>query len=192
MSKPPYGFSVEQKGNTVLCTCCPPQKPKLTGIHFVFAPFKKRRIRKRNQQYIEKLGLRTMKSSKRTRQHPMTCYPWKSNTKTSSTLVWRLDQEYGLHFKNSDKNQVNWLPFYKEKPTLLNFIKKPNLVYDLLLLDILDRKNGSPHFLRCSKKGNPVVISNFRWRNLFYWRHSSYFKMSENVFIKAIFSCGKS
>jgi hypothetical protein len=29
-------------------------------------------------------------------------------------------------FKNSDKNQVNWLPFYKEKPTSLNFIKKPN------------------------------------------------------------------
>jgi hypothetical protein len=57
----------------------------------------------------------------------------------------------GYTFKNSDKNQVNWLPFYKEKPTSLNFIKDQILVYDLLLLDILDRKKLGSFFFDVQK-----------------------------------------
>jgi hypothetical protein len=72
----------------------------------------------------------------------MTCYPFgKRILKRIIGTSGGWTKSTGYTFKNSDKNQVNWLPFCKGN-RLQNFIKDQILVYDLLLLDILDRKKN--------------------------------------------------
>jgi lycopene beta-cyclase len=64
-----YGFFGEQKEIPFYVRVAH-SKPKLTGIHFVFAPFKKKEEYETKLTIHRKIGITTMKSSKRTRQHP--------------------------------------------------------------------------------------------------------------------------
>jgi lycopene beta-cyclase len=108
--------------------------------------------------------------------------------------TWRLDQSQYVTLSKSDKNQVNWLPFYKEKPTSLNFIKTKFWFYDLLLLDILDRKtNWVLTFSSMFKKRKSCGYFQISRRgNLFIEDIQVILKCPKMLFIKAIFNVAAS
>jgi lycopene beta-cyclase len=181
-------FSV--KGNTVLCTCCLTLKRSITEYTlFSHQHLKKEEYENEIKQYIEKLALRTMKSSsKRARQHDVLSFGNRILKRDQHWYFGGWTKASTLHFQNSDKNQVNWLPFYKEKPTSLNFIKTKFWFYDLLLLDILDRKtNWVPHFSSMFKKRKSCGYFQISRRgNLFIEDIQVILKCPKMLFIKAI------
>jgi lycopene beta-cyclase len=70
----------------------------------------------------------------------------------------------GYTFKNADKKSSELVAFLLKKRDFRKFHKKTKFwFYDLLLLDILDRKNelGATIFSALFKKGNPTLIFKF-------------------------------
>ena len=99
----------------------------------------------------------------------MTCYPfWKKNSKrvlNIGTAGGWTKASTGYTFKNTDKksSQIN-CTFLQKETDFRKFHRKNKFwFYDLLLLDILDRKNelGASIFSSMFKKGNPALIFKF-------------------------------
>lgn len=164
-------FSVAQKGNTRFMYVLPTSKTEALLEYTLFSHqhLKKEEYENEIQQYIQKLGITNYEIvEKEQGSIPMTCYPfWKANTKNVINIGtsggWT-KASTGYTFKNSDKKSSELVAFLQSETDFTKFHKKTKFWwYDLLLLDILDRKNelGSHIFSSMFKKGNPAVIFKF-------------------------------
>ncbi|MDI1305501.1 MAG: lycopene cyclase family protein [bacterium] len=164
-------FSVEQKGNTRFMYVLPTSKKDAVLDYTLFSHhhLKKEEYENEIKKYIQKLGITNYEIiEKEQGSIPMTCYPfWKSNTKNVINIGtsggWT-KASTGYTFKNSDKKSSELVSFLQRETDFTKFHKKTKFwFYDLLLLDILDRKNelGGPIFSSMFKKGNPTLIFKF-------------------------------
>ena len=98
----------------------------------------------------------------------MSCYPfWKKNTQNVINIGtaggWS-KASTGFTFMSSDKKSTDLVAFLQKETDFRKFHKKSKFwFYDLLLLDILDRKNemGSTIFSSLFRKENPNLIFKF-------------------------------
>jgi lycopene beta-cyclase len=164
-------FSVEQKGNTRFMYVLPTSKTEALLEYTLFSHhlLKKEEYETEIQNYIQKQGITQYEIiEKEQGSIPMTCYPfWKHNTKNviniGSAGGWT-KASTGYTFKNSDKKSTDLIRFLQRETDFTKFHKRNKFwFYDLLLLDILDRKNelGSTIFSSMFKKGNPTLIFKF-------------------------------
>jgi lycopene beta-cyclase len=164
-------FSVEQKGNTRFMYVLPTSKKDALLEYTLFSHhhLKKEEYENEIKKYIQNLGITNYEIvEKEQGSIPMTCYPfWKSNTKNVINIGtsggWT-KASTGYTFKNSDKKSSELVSFLQRETDFTKFHKKTKFwFYDLLLLDILDRKNelGGSIFSSMFKKGNPTLIFKF-------------------------------
>jgi lycopene beta-cyclase len=121
------------------------------------------------QNYMSNLGITDYEiTEKEQGSIPMTCYPfWKKNTQrvlNIGTAGGWTKASTGYTFKGSDKKSTALITFLQKETDLTKFHKRTKFwLYDLLLLDILDRKNelGCSIFSSMFKKGNPALIFKF-------------------------------
>jgi lycopene cyclase-like protein len=191
-------FSVEQKGNTRFMYVLPTSKTEALLEYTLFSHqhLKKEEYENEIQQYIEKLGISNYEIvEKEQGSIPMTCYPfWKANTKNVINIGtsggWT-KASTGYTFKNSDKKSSELVAFLQRETDFTKFHKRTKFwFYDLLLLDILDRKNelGSSIFSSMFKKGNPTLIFKFLDEETsLYEDIQVILKCPKMLFIKAIF-----
>ncbi|MFV8351926.1 lycopene cyclase family protein [Flavobacterium sp. XS2P14] len=192
-------FSVEQKRNTRFMYVLPTAKTEALLEYTLFSHqhLKKEEYENEIKQYIEKLGITNYEIvEKEQGSIPMTCYPfWKSNTKNVINIGtsggWT-KASTGYTFNNSDKKSSELVAFLQKETDFTKFHKKTKFwFYDLLLLDILDRKNelGSHIFTSMFKKGNPVVIFKFLDEETSFIEDIQVIlKCPKMLFIKAIFN----
>ncbi|WP_241258501.1 lycopene cyclase family protein [Flavobacterium sp. Sr18] len=190
-------FSVEQKGNTRFMYVLPTSKTEALLEYTLFSHqhLKKEEYENEIKKYIEKLGITTYELvEKEQGSIPMTCYPfWKSNTKNVLNIGtsggWT-KASTGYTFKNSDKKSSELVAFLQRETDFTKFHRKTKFwFYDLLLLDILDRKNelGSHIFASMFKKGNPTLIFKFLdEETTLYEDIQVILKCPKMLFIKAI------
>jgi lycopene cyclase-like protein len=191
-------FSVEQKGNTRFMYVLPTSKTEALLEYTLFSHqhLKKAEYENEIQQYIKKLGITNYEIvEKEQGSIPMTCYSfWKANTKNVLNIGtsggWT-KASTGYTFKNSDKKSSKLVAFLQRETDFTKFHKKTKFwFYDLLLLDILDRKNelGSHIFASMFKKGNPSLIFKFLdEETTLYEDIQVILKCPKMLFIKAIF-----
>jgi lycopene beta-cyclase len=164
-------FSVEQKGNTRFMYVLPISKTEALLEYTLFSPqlLEKSEYEQEIQKYIQKLGISKYEIvEKEQGSIPMSCYPfWKKNTKrvlNIGTAGGWTKASTGYTFKNSDKKSTQLIAFLQIEHDLSKFHKKTKFwIYDLLLLDILDRHNelGASLFSSIFKKGGPSLIFKF-------------------------------
>ena len=191
-------FSVEQRGNTRFMYVLPTSKTEALLEYTLFSHqhLKKEEYENEILQYIEKLGISNYEIvEKEQGSIPMTCYPfWKANTKNVLNIGtsggWT-KASTGYTFKNSDKKSSELVAFLQRETDFTKFHKKTKFwFYDLLLLDILDRKNelGSHIFSSMFKTGNPTLIFKFLdEETTLYEDIQVILKCPKMLFIKAIF-----
>ncbi|MBG6109198.1 lycopene beta-cyclase [Flavobacterium sp. CG_23.5] len=191
-------FSVEQKGNTRFMYVLPTSKTEALLEYTLFSHkhLEKSEYENEIKKYIEKLGINNYEiMEKEQGSIPMTCYPfWKLNTKNVINIGtsggWT-KASTGYTFKNSDKKSTELVSFLQTETDFTKFHKKTKFwFYDLLLLDILDRKNelGSSIFSSMFKKGNPTLIFKFLdEETTFIEDIKVILKCPKMLFIKAIF-----
>lgn len=165
-------FSVEQRGNTRFMYVLPTSKTEALVEYTLFSEnlLSKEEYENEIQIYLNKLGVSQYQIlEKEQGSIPMTCYPfWKKNTKRALNIGtsggWT-KASTGYTFRNSDKKSTELVKFIqKENFQMKGFHKKNRFwFYDLLLLDILHRRNelGSGIFSSLFKKGNPALIFKF-------------------------------
>jgi lycopene beta-cyclase len=164
-------FSVEQKGNTRFMYVLPTSTTEALLEYTLFSHqlLAKSEYETEIQNYIAKLGITDYEiTEKEQGSIPMTCYPfWKKNThrvlNIGTSGGWT-KASTGYTFKNSDKKSTQLIPFLQKKTDFRKFHKRTKFwFYDLLLLDILDRKNdlGATIFSSMFKKGSPALIFKF-------------------------------
>lgn len=164
-------FSVEQKGNTRFMYVLPTSRTEALLEYTLFSEnlLPKQEYETEIKNYIQKLGITDYEIiEKEQGSIPMTCYPfWKLNTKNVINIGtsggWT-KASTGYTFKNSDRKSTELVSFLQTETDFTRFHKKTKFwFYDLLLLDILDRKNelGSSVFTAMFKKGNPTLIFKF-------------------------------
>jgi lycopene cyclase-like protein len=164
-------FSVEQKGNTRFMYILPTSGTEALLEYTLFSHkhLEKAEYETEIKKYIQNLGITDYEIiEKEQGSIPMTCYPfWKLNTKNViniGTAGGWTKASTGYTFKNSDKKSTQLVSFLQTETDFTKFYKKSKFwFYDLLLLDILDRKNelGSTIFSSMFKKGNPTLIFKF-------------------------------
>jgi lycopene beta-cyclase len=164
-------FSVAQKGNTRFMYVLPtsPTQALLEYTLFSHDLLAKAEYETAIKEYIAHLGITNYSiTEKEQGSIPMTCYPfWKKNTQkvlNIGTAGGWTKASTGYTFKNSDKYSTRLVRFLERDSNLKKFHHKTKFwYYDLLLLDILDRKNelGSSIFSSMFKKGNPSLIFKF-------------------------------
>jgi lycopene beta-cyclase len=191
-------FSVKQRGNTRFMYVLPTSKTEALLEYTLFSHqhLKKAEYENEIQQYIKKLGISNYEIiEKEQGSIPMTCYPfWKANTKNVLNIGtsggWT-KASTGYTFKNSDKKSSELVAFLQRETDFTKFHKRTKFwLYDLLLLDILDRKNelGSHIFSSMFKKGNPTLIFKFLdEETTLYEDIQVILKCPKMLFIKAIF-----
>jgi lycopene beta-cyclase len=164
-------FSVEQKGNTRFMYVLPTSK---TDALLEYTLFSQQHLETAEyelelENYIKKLGITNYKIIEKERGSiPMTCFPfWKNNTvrliNIGSAGGWT-KASTGFTFKNADKKSTQLVRFLETQFDFRQFHKMSKFwFYDLLLLDILHRKNelGAFIFSALFKKGNPKLIFKF-------------------------------
>lgn len=164
-------FSVAQKGNTRFMYVLPtsPTEALLEYTLFSHDLLAKAEYENAIKEYLDKLGVTNYEIiEKEQGSIPMTCYPfWKKNTQkvlNIGTAGGWTKASTGYTFKNSDKFSTRLVAFLEQGKDLKQFHRKTKFwLYDLLLLDILDRKNelGSSIFSSMFRKGNPALIFKF-------------------------------
>ncbi|MDD2675063.1 MAG: lycopene cyclase family protein [Flavobacterium sp.] len=191
-------FSVEQRGNTRFMYVLPTSKTEALLEYTLFSHhhLKTEEYENEIKKYIEKLGISNYEIvEKEQGSIPMTCYPfWKANTKNVLNIGtsggWT-KASTGYTFKNSDKKTSELVAFLQRETDFTKFHRKTKFwFYDLLLLDILDRKNelGSHIFSSMFKKGNPSLIFKFLdEETTLYEDIQVILKCPKMLFIKAIF-----
>ncbi len=164
-------FSVAQKGNTRFMYVLPFSKTEALLEYTLFSKelLPENEYETEIQDYIKKLGITDYELiEKEQGAIPMTCYPfWKKNIKNlvniGSAGGWT-KASTGYTFKNASKKSKELVSFLASENDFRKFHKKTKFwFYDLLLLDILDRKNhlGSHIFSSMFRKGNPTLIFKF-------------------------------
>ena len=164
-------FSVEQKGNTRFMYVLPTSKTEALLEYTLFSHqhLETSEYELELGNYIQKLGITNYKIIEKERGSiPMTCFPfWKNNTvrllNIGSAGGWT-KASTGFTFKNADKKSTQLVRFLETQSDFRQFHKMSKFwFYDLLLLDILHRKNelGAFIFSALFKKGNPKLIFKF-------------------------------
>lgn len=164
-------FSVEQKGNTRFMYVLPTSTTEALLEYTLFSHqlLAKSEYEDEIQNYITKLGITEYEiTEKEQGSIPMTCYPfWKKNTQrvlNIGTAGGWTKASTGYTFRNSDKKSTALITFLQKETDFSKFHKQTKFwFYDLLLLDILDRKNelGATIFSSMFKKGSPILIFKF-------------------------------
>ena len=164
-------FSVEQKGNTRFMYVLPTSTTEALLEYTLFSHdlLAKSEYETEIQNYITKLGITEYEiTEKEQGSIPMTCYPfWKKNTQrvlNIGTAGGWTKASTGYTFKNSDKKSTALIAFLYKETDFRKFHQQTKFwFYDLLLLDILDRKNemGAIIFSSMFKKGSPALIFKF-------------------------------
>ncbi|NRT14566.1 lycopene beta-cyclase [Flavobacterium sp. 28A] len=164
-------FSVAQKGNTRFMYVLPTATTEALLEYTLFSHdlLAKSEYESEIQNYISKLGITDYEiTEKEQGSIPMTCYPfWKKNSQrvlNIGTAGGWTKASTGYTFKNSDKKSTQLIAFLKQENDFRKYHKRSKFwFYDLLLLDILDRKNekGAAIFSSMFKKGSPALIFKF-------------------------------
>jgi lycopene beta-cyclase len=149
------------------------------------------------QNYIQKLGITEYEIVEKEQGNiPMTSYPfWKNNTKNilniGSAGGWT-KASTGYTFKNTTKKAKQLISFLEDNSDFRKFQKRDKFwFYDLLLLDILDKKNhlGSTIFSSMFQKGNATVIFKFLDEETTFLEDLKViWKCPKGLFVKALFS----
>jgi len=164
-------FSVAQKGNTRFMYVLPFSENIALLEYTLFSKelLSEKEYEDEIKNYIEKLGIKNYEILEKERGNiPMTSYAfWEKNTKNvvniGSAGGWT-KASTGYTFKNASKKSKALVSFLLRENDFQKFQKKDKFwFYDLLLLDILDKKNhvGSSIFSAMFKKGNPSLIFKF-------------------------------
>jgi lycopene beta-cyclase len=191
-------FSVAQKGNTRFMYVLPtsPTEALLEYTLFSRDLLAKAEYETAIKEYIAQLGITNYSiTEKEQGSIPMTCYPfWKKNTQkvlNIGTAGGWTKASTGYTFKNSDKYSSQLVRFLEQQSNLKKFHQKTKFwFYDLLLLDILDRKNelGSTIFSSMFEEGNPALIFKFLDEETTIAEDIQIIlKCPKRLFIKAIF-----
>ena len=142
-------FSVEQKGNTRFMYVLPFSKNEALVEYTLFSKdlLLTEEYETEISNYVQKLGITEYEIVEKEHGNiPMTSYPfWKHNTKNTihigSAGGWT-KASTGFTFKNSVKKSKALVEFLSHGSDFRNFHTKNKFwYYDLLLLDILSRKN---------------------------------------------------
>ena len=149
------------------------------------------------KNYIEKLGIKNYEILEKEKGNiPMTSYKfWNKNSKNiiniGSAGGWT-KASTGYTFKNASKKSKALVSFLLEENDFRKFHKRDKFwFYDLLLLDILDKKNqvGSSIFSAMFKKGNPSLIFKFLDEETSFAEDIRVIlKCPTGLFLKALFS----
>lgn len=164
-------FSVEQKGNTRFMYVLPTSGTEALIEYTLFSRdlLSKEEYETEIKNHIVKLGISEYKIIEKEQGNiPMTSYPfWKHNTKNvvniGSAGGWT-KASTGYTFKNTIKKSKALSQFIQSENDFRKFHKKGKFwFYDLLFLDVLNRRNdlGSTVFSSLFKKGNPALIFKF-------------------------------
>ncbi|WP_264520117.1 lycopene cyclase family protein [Flavobacterium sp. N1994] len=190
-------FSVKQKGNTRFMYVLPTSETEALLEYTLFSKelLPRKEYETEIQNYIQKLGITDYEIIEKEQGNiPMTCYPfWKHNSKNiiniGSAGGWT-KASTGYTFKNATKKSKALVQFLS-KETDLRKLHKTNKFwfYDLLLLDILDKKNevGSTIFSSMFRKGNSTVIFKFLDEETTFWEDLQViWKCPKGLFIQAL------
>ena len=164
-------FSVEQRGNTRFMYVLPTSETEALIEYTLFSKdlLPKEEYETEIQNYIQKLGITDYEIIEKEHGNiPMTSYKfWKHNSRNiiniGSAGGWT-KASTGYTFKNVTKNSKALVQFLQTEIDFKNFHKKDKFwFYDLLFLDVLNRRNdlGSRVFSSLFKKGNPTLIFKF-------------------------------
>jgi len=164
-------FSVEQKGNTRFMYVLPTSKNEALIEYTLFSKdlLPKEEYETEIKNYIEKLGITNYELLEKEQGNiPMTSYEfWKQNTKNiiniGSAGGWT-KASTGYTFKNTTKKSKSLMQFLQTETDFRKFHKKDKFwFYDLLFLDVLNRRNdlGSEIFSALFRKGDPTLIFKF-------------------------------
>lgn len=192
-------FSVEQKGNTRFMYVLPTSETEALLEYTLFSKelLPKEEYETEIKNYIQKLGITEYEIIEKEQGNiPMTCYPfWEHNSKNiiniGSAGGWT-KASTGYTFKNATKKSKALVQFLTKESDFRKFLKKDKFwFYDLLLLDILDKKNqlGSTIFSSIFQKGNSTVIFKFLDEETTLWEDLQViWKCPKSLFIKAFFN----
>ena len=192
-------FSVEQKGNTRFMYVLPTSKTEALIEYTLFSKdlLSKDEYETEIQNYIQKLGITEYEIVEKEHGNiPMTSYKfWKHNTKNiiniGSAGGWT-KASTGYTFKNTTKKSKALVQFLLTETDFTKFHKKDKFwFYDLLFLDVLNRRNdlGSEVFSALFKKGNPTLIFIFLDEETSLWKDFQVIcKCPKGLFTKALFS----
>jgi lycopene beta-cyclase len=164
-------FSIPQNGNTRFMYVLPTSAHEalLEPTLFSHILLKKEEYEAEIHSYAKKLGISSFEIvDKEQGCIPMTCYPfWKHNTKNiiniGSAGGWT-KASTGFTFKHTTKKAKKLVTFLLSETDFRKFHHKDKFwFYDLLFLDVLDKKNelGSAVFSSLFKKGNPTLVFKF-------------------------------
>jgi lycopene beta-cyclase len=189
-------FSVAQKGNTRFMYVLPSSKTEALLEYTLFSKdlLQKEEYETEIKNYIQKLGITNYELVEKEEGNiPMTCYPfWKHNSKNiihiGSVGGWT-KASTGYTFRNTVKKSKALVQFLQKETDFRKFHKTDKFwFYDLLLLDILDKKNelGSTIFSAMFEKGNAVIIFKFLDEETTFWEDLLViWKCPKGLFIKA-------
>jgi lycopene beta-cyclase len=190
-------FSVAQKGNTRFMYVLPFSDNEALIEYTLFSKdlLEKNEYEIAIKSYIEKLGITDYEIVEKEQGNiPMTCYPfWKHNTKNivniGSAGGWT-KASTGFTFKNTNKKSKALVSFLKTEKDFTAFHSKDKFwFYDLLLLDILHRRNelGSVIFSTLFQKVKSILIFKFLDEETSFWEDIQVlWKCPKGVFIGAL------
>ena len=192
-------FSVEQKGNTRFMYVLPTSKSEALLEYTLFSQshLETKEYESEIEIYLKKIGVKNYKIvEKESGSIPMTCFPfWKNNTSRilniGSAGGWT-KASTGYTFKNADKKSTQLIQFLQTKRDFKQFHKINKFwFYDLLLLDILFKKNeiGAKIFSALFTKPNPQLNFKFLDEETSFWEDLQViWKCPKGLFIKGLLS----
>jgi len=191
-------FSVEQKSNTRFMYVLPTSKTEALIEYTLFSTdlLSKEEYETEILNYIQKLGITEYEIIEKERGNiPMTSYEfWKHNTKNiiniGSAGGWT-KASTGYTFKNTTKKSKALVQFLQTETDFTKFHKKDKFwFYDLLFLDVLNRRNdlGSEVFSALFKSGDPTLILKFLDEETSLWEDLQIIiKCPKRLFVSAMF-----
>ena len=164
-------FSVAQKGNTRFMYVLPFSETEALVEYTLFSKdlLVTAEYETAIQDYLQKLGINEYEIIEKERGSiPMTSFPfWERNTKNilhiGSAGGWT-KASTGFTFKNTVRKSKALVQFLSIETDFTKFHKKDKFwYYDLLFLDVLDRRNDLGHIIFSSlfRSGEPNVIFKF-------------------------------
>jgi len=192
-------FSVEQKGNTRFMYVLPISKTEALLEYTLFSKslLETKEYESEIEIYLKKLGVTNYKIIEKERGSiPMTCFPfWKNNSKKQLNIGsaggWT-KASTGYTYKNTDKKSSQLVDFLLTKSDFRQFHKINKFwFYDLLLLDILYRKNeiGATIFSALFTKPNPQLNFKFLDEETSFWEDLQIiWKCPKGLFVKGLFA----
>lgn len=191
-------FSVEQKGNTRFMYVLPTSENEALIEYTLFSKdlLPKEEYETEIKNYIEKLGISNYELREKEQGNiPMTSYEfWKHNTKNiiniGSAGGWT-KASTGYTFKNTTKKSKSLVQFLQTETDFRKFHKKDKFwFYDLLFLDVLNRRNdlGAEVFSALFKKGKPSLIFRFLDEETSLWEDLQViWKCPKGLFVRTMF-----